>query len=245
MKFPWRILGHEAILERLENDLEEQRIAHAYLFCGPQEIGKFRVVKTFAMLLQCAQGNLCRSCTACLQLEKNIHPTTTVVDRLWIKDKQEDLESLAAFSNFDQSHRKKTGKRSDQIGIDDVFVFTDRLWQTTSEPFKICLVRDIERMTEEAMNAFLKILEEPPSKTIFLLTATHRDALLPTLVSRTRVVEMALVPNSTLRAELPAAEAFSPADIDQILTLSQGRPKRFLRFLENPDFLARTEKSVP
>jgi|GEM_PF-268717 len=239
MKFPWRIIGHHKILEKLEKEFEEKKLSHSYLFSGPREIGKFFLVKTFSELLQCEHGNLCRNCPSCIQVEKNIHPSTTVVDELWMKDKMEDFEELAKYSNFDQSHRKKTGKKSDQIGIDDVLEFTASLSQKTNSAYKVCLVRNIERMTEEAMNAFLKILEEPPEKTIFLLTTTHQEMLLPTIVSRTRVIELGLTPNSILEERLaePDFGNFSAAEKEKILTLSQGRPARLLRFRDDPEFL--------
>lgn len=237
MKFPWHIIGHSKILEKIEDDIESENIAQSYLFCGPKEIGKFRLIKTFAQILQCEEKNLCRSCAACQRIEKSIHEATFVLDQLWIQDKNQDLEQLAKYSNFDQSHRKKSGKRSDQIGIDDIQVFVEPLWQTTSAPYKIALIRDAQRMTEGAMNTLLKILEEPPAKTHFFLTATHREGLLPTIISRTRVVEMGLVPNSILRKELEQEGDLSPEQQQKILTLSQGRSERFTRFLDDTEFL--------
>lgn len=238
MKFPWRIIGHDTIRERLEADYAKGFVAQSYLFCGPAEIGKFRLAKTFAQLLQCENKNLCRHCDTCRQIEKNIHQSTRIVDRLWMKDAAEDLEFLAKYSNFDQGHRKKAGKKSDQIGVEDVQVFTEFLTQKTDAPYKICIVRNLERMTTGAMNTFLKVLEEPPPKTIFLLTTTHWQNLLPTVVSRTRILEMHLVQNAVLRRHLSAEANMEPEQENAILTLAQSRPSRLLRLMNNPEFLS-------
>ncbi len=135
-------------------------------------------------------------------------------------------------------HRKKIQKRSDQIGVDDVFEFTRSLWQKTDAPYKICIIRDMERMTEEAMNTFLKTLEEPPEKTIFLMTATHKDSLLSTVLSRVRIIEMGLLPNSLLKKTLDEADPGLPDEKkERIITLMQGRRSRLVRFLADPSYL--------
>ncbi|MBI5414399.1 hypothetical protein HZA38_02695 [Candidatus Peregrinibacteria bacterium] len=237
MKFSWRIIGHEKILEKLEADFENGTVGQSYLLCGPREIQKFKVIQRFAELLQCEQKNMCRTCDACVRIEKNIHRSTIVVDKLWVKDKSADLEELAKYSNFDQSHRKRKGKKSDQIGVDDVLEFVKPLWQKTDDDYKVCIIRDIERMTEEAMNTFLKTLEEPPEKTIFLMTATHKEHLLPTIISRVRVIEMGLIPNSVLKKTLDEEhEDISDEKKEKILTLAQGRSDRLMKFLSDPDF---------
>ncbi len=238
MKFPWRIIGHERILERLEEEFEKNAISQVYLFCGPKEIGKFEIAKRFAMLLQCEHKNFCRNCDACQRIKNARHSDTTLVDKLWIKEKEENLEVIAEYSNFDQSHRKKTGKRTNQIGVEDAIEFTKSLWQKTESSYKICIIRDAERMTEGAMNTMLKILEEPPGNTIFLLTATHKESLLPTIVSRTRVIEMSLVPNSVLRKTLAEEKSDISEEAQQkIITLAQGRPLRALKLVHDTEFV--------
>jgi DNA polymerase-3 subunit delta' len=93
-------------------------------------------------------------------------------------------------------------------------------------------------MNNESANAFLKLLEEPPNRTIFLLTATHEKLLPETVISRTRTIQMNLVPLGTLRSYLRKIDRqLSTEKTEELLTLSQGRPARLTRFLEDPDFL--------
>lgn len=237
VKFDWRIIGHEKILNKLERDIENNNIASATLFVGPAEIGKSRVCKTFAKILQCGEL-FSYDHEISKQIEKNIFSDVVIVDLLWQKDKMENFDIIGKSSNFDQSHRKKNNMRSDTISIDDVRAFSERLYEKPNANYKICYIKNAHRMKKEAANAFLKILEEPPTKTIFLLTATHENLLPSTVVSRTRVLQMNLVPRKIIENYLEENYPnMKTEEKNEILTLTQGRPARLQRFLENPDFL--------
>lgn len=237
MKYDWKIIGHERVFEKIERDIEKGNIATATLFVGPEEIGKYRAAKTFAKILECGE-EFSHDHLIARQIEKNIFPDVITVSRLWQKEKMEDFDVIAKSSNFDQSERKKSKMSSDTISIEDVASFTGRLYEKPQARYKICLIKDVHRMTQSAANAFLKILEEPNPRTIFIMTTTHEDLLPETIISRTRVFQMHLVPRETIRAHLEERRPdLSYEEKQELITLTQGRPARLARFLRNPDFL--------
>ncbi len=237
MKYDWKVIGHEKILAKIERDLELGNIASATLLVGPEEIGKYRVAKTFAKILN-SGGSFSHDSEISQQIEKNIHPDVTTISALWQKDKLEDFEIISKSSNFDQSERKKKKMISDTISIDDVISFSSKLYEKTSSKYKICLIKNVHRMNHNSANAFLKILEEPPEKTIFIMTASHEDLLPKTVTSRTRVFQMNLVSQATIRKYLNTVERIMEDDEkEELITLSQGRPARLNKFLNDSDFL--------
>lgn len=171
------------------------------------------------------------------------HPHLTVVDQLWIEDVMEDWEALARSSNFPQVHRSKAPKaKSDAIGTDDLTEIIGRV-ALKRETHHVVVIRRIERMTIETANKFLKTLEEPPPHTIFILTTDSFADVLPTIVSRCRVVEFANVApraiDQLLRQHFPD---LAPDLAARIMNLSLGKPARAVRLAKNPElFTAYTD----
>lgn len=237
MKYEWNIIGHQKIIEKLENDLESNNLSSSLLLVGPAEIGKFKVAKTFAKILESGEDYTSNH-SICRQIDKNIFSDVISVDTLWQKDYMENFDIIGKTSNFDQSHRKRKNMRTDTISIDDIRAISERIYEKPQANYKICLIKNIHRMNMEAANAFLKLLEEPPERTIFILTANHEKLLPETVVSRTRVLQMNLVGKSILKKYLEKENpGISDEKKDELLNLTQGRPARLQRFLSDPDFL--------
>lgn len=153
-----KILGHDRTIEPLRKALGAGQIPHALLFCGPDGIGKSRVATGLAQALNCqAQDKApCEQCLACQKIAKNIHP-----DCLWI------------------------GPEGKVIKIDTLREVKQRAYLHPLEGrAKIFLIDPAETMTDAGANALLKILEEPPSQTFFILITSKPSLLLPTIRSR-------------------------------------------------------------
>ena len=139
-------------------------------------------------------------------------------------------------SNFNQLHRSKSPKaKTDSLGIEDLREILARI-HTTSEEWKIFVIHNVERFTREAVNSFLKILEEPPPKTIFLLTTSNLPLLLPTLVSRCRVMQFTNVSNAAIEKMLE--EKFpnlAEKERKRVVNFAMGKPIRAFNLAENPD----------
>jgi DNA polymerase-3 subunit delta' len=234
------ILGHDFQLSELSRDLASGNVAHAYLFSGPPHIGKFTVAKSFAkkLLLDGEDPALVPAKTN--QVDRLLHPDLFVLDRLWIEDTQEDFEVLGRFTNIPQQHRQKSGAKTDTISIDDVRVLQERLYEVSTARYRCCLIRSFERMREEASNAFLKILEEPPKQVVFILTAATIAALPPTIVSRVRVLQFFPLSLPQLR---PLVSSLEEGTAAFLLHVCQGAPGIIRRLIDDPEML-REQRSL-
>lgn len=209
MKYNWSIIGHENQLKLIERDIETGNLAHAYLLAGPNSVGKHTVAKKVAGILQCDE-DFCHKCNACIQVQKGSH-----IDTIELQDDHQSIK------------------------IGEVRKIIERLNMTKQSKYKVFLVQTIERMTIEAANSFLKILEEPPEGTIFILTTNNIRSLLPTIVSRVRVVKFSNVSVKYLQDKLH--ELYPDCEeemIKQVSLFSLGKTGKALHLMENPDSLA-------
>jgi len=229
------IVGHQTQLQQLQDDLENANVTHAYLFAGDSHLGKMTVARRFAsqLLSQGVEPDALEQVHS--QIEKLVHPDILVLDQLWIENVCEDWDVIAKTSNVSQQHRaKKPPAKTDVISIDDIRVLQDRLYETGTGTWRCCVIRSVERMQDAAANAFLKILEEPPAGLVFLLTTQVLSALLPTIVSRTRVMKFHALPHVQL---LPLLSGFPEDDAQFILHLAQGAPGTVITLRDDPELL--------
>ncbi len=162
LHYDWHVVGHQKELLALERDLLKDNLAHAYLFSGPENIGKYTVAKRFAEILQCENGG-CGACSTCLEIRRDYNADT--------------LEIVGT---------------DESVKIDTVREILASLYTKPQSRHKILLIKNIEKMTAEAANALLKTLEEPPPQMIFLLTTSHLHDVLLTVVSRVRLCKFYL-----------------------------------------------------
>lgn len=229
------IIGHERQREALATDMHTGNIAHAYLFSGPAHLGKMSLAYAFARdLLTSGKDEQAAKQTE-RQMEHLMHPDLMVLDKLWIEDVCDDWEVIAKFSNVPQVHRsKKPGAKTDSISIDDIRMLQEHLYGTAIGRYRCCIIRCVERMQDAAANAFLKILEEPPPNLVFLLTTQEQSLLLPTIVSRARVLPFMRLAGKTIRSLLSGMEE---DDARFILHLARGAPGTAMRLAADPDLL--------
>lgn len=209
MKYNWSIIGHEKQLLRIENDFESGNISHAYLLSGSNSVGKYTVAKKMANILQC-ENDLCYKCSTCIQINKGSH-----IDTIQLEDNGESIK------------------------IEEIRKIIERLNMTRQSPYKILLIQSVERMTREAANSFLKILEEPPIQTVFIMTTDNVKLLLPTIISRVRIIKFACVSSDYLTQKL--RELYPTQDektIKQVSLFSLGKTGKAVHLMEHPDSLA-------
>ncbi|HAI98020.1 TPA: hypothetical protein DCL30_00555 [Candidatus Peribacteria bacterium] len=228
------IVGHADQIAQLQVDLAAGNVAHAYLFSGSRHLGKMTTARWFALQLLCdgVAPELHEQVSG--QVERLVHPDLLVLDQLWMEGTCEDWEVIARSSNAPQQERAKNGVKTDTISIDDVRALQERLYETGTSKWRCCIIRSIERMQDPAANAFLKILEEPPLGLVFLLTTQAFPSLLPTVISRSRVLHFHRLPSRDI-AELLGG--MTEDDVHFILHLAQGVPGIALQLKESPDAL--------
>ena len=159
MKHFGQIIGHSEVIEHLQKGIRENKVSHAYIFAGEKGSGKKTMAEIFATTLQCqGRGEVaCGTCQSCMQAESGNQP-----DIKWV------------------THEKAS------IGVDDVRnqVNQDIAIKPYSSPYKIYIIPDGEKMTEQAQNALLKTIEEPPEYAVVILLTDNVNSFLPTILSR-------------------------------------------------------------
>lgn len=211
-----KILGHAKNIARLKALVASGRVPPALLFCGPEGTGKFLVAQEFAKALNCthkpaeekpAEENLfgaapsaapaagapmddaCDNCVSCLQIDSGAHPDVRVID--------------AEFQGF---LRDEGTDKQQALRIDTVREFSRYVYQKTMlSPWKVFIINDAHTLRTEAQNAMLKILEEPPERTVFLLVAAKKSSLLATIISRSYALDF---------------KELSAADVEELLERS-------------------------
>jgi len=228
------VIGHTTQLEALKSDIQNKNIAHAYLLAGSRHLGKMTIAHHFAYQLLSIKSPLEKP-ELLRQFERLLHPDLLVMDQLWIEDVADDWESISHTSNVPQVHRsKKPAAKTDTISIDDIRALQERLYETGAGEYRCCIIRSIERMQDTAANAFLKILEEPPEGLVFILTTQTPSALLPTILSRARIMHFNRLPRTEL---LPIVSALSEEDQKFILRIARGAPGVAKVLSKDPDML--------
>jgi DNA polymerase-3 subunit delta' len=210
------IIGHTDILSMLSSSIINKRLAHAYLFLGPDNIGKKTLALSFAQAIQCLNKKQkpCLVCTACVQIQKGNHPDTQILS---------GTESL-----------KIEEIRSLQHNL---------VLNPYNSPYKIAIIDSASRMTFEAQNAFLKTLEEPPGQTILILTVTNKKKLLPTILSRCQIIFFRNISTEIIQKSLEKRN-IAKKQAEELARLSLGRPGLALRILKEPAILEKREEQI-
>lgn len=205
------VVGQQAIIQTLKNAVVQDRIAHAYLFCGPRGTGKTSIAKIFARMLNCTSENHnqpCGYCENCNMAISGSHP---------------DIIEIDAASNN---------------GVDEVRDLIDRVkYAPMQGKYKIYIVDEVHMMTPGAFNALLKTIEEPPEHVIFIFATTEPNKVIPTIISRCQRFDFSKVSQSDIEKRLNVVCQSEKINIDQealslIASLSDGGMRDSLSILD-------------
>ncbi|MBP7654132.1 hypothetical protein KA977_11970 [Candidatus Dependentiae bacterium] len=186
----------------LKNSITQKRLAHAYIFSGQEGLGKLFIARYFINLIQCLNSERtlepCGICKNCNKIKQDIF-----VDNLEITCPDD-----------------KTTISVDQIR-EEILEFAK--YSANEGKYKVCLIYPVEKMRAEAMNALLKILEEPPEKFIFLLVTANHFQLLPTILSRCQIIKFKPLPVKQIENRLMKYNNIDPVKSKILSVLSGGR----------------------
>lgn len=205
-----RIIGYDRNIALLRRSLASGKLSHAYLFNGIDASGMRDTACALVQAVFCGNDDGCGTCPACRKLSGGNHPDLHVV------------RPDGAFIKIDQIRELQR----------------ELSYRPFEAPKKACIVEDAERMNPAAANAFLKTLEEPPGDAILILTTTHVDSVLPTILSRCQQLRFPPLPTETIAAHLLK----SGADEDSAriaAALAGGSIERAQNLLENDGLQSR------
>lgn len=206
------IIGHGQIIEHLQNAIKQNKVSHAYIFDGEKGAGKKTLAEVFAKALQCLEKkeNPCGICKSCLQADSKNHPDIIYV-----------------------THEKAS------LGVDDIReqITKDMEIKPYSSCYKIYIVDDADKMTEQAQNALLKTIEEPPEYGIVILLTDNANKLLPTILSRCVTLHLKMVNLAAIKEFLIKEYNLPDYHAELSANFSQGNVGKAIRYASNEDFM--------
>ncbi len=216
----WGIIGHEHTINTLRRALVAERVRHAYLFTGPEHIGKALLARRFAQTLLCTGGpdpriapqNPCNVCLSCRKVMHNNHPDVHYIARP--PDKQFILIDQVRALQSDSARKTLEGRRN------------------------VFIIQGMHEMNVQAANCLLKTLEEPEPDVVLLLTAPDAGQLLPTILSRVQQIPMHLLTTTQIKTALEERWQVEPEEATLIAALAAGRMGWAVQAVEDEDMLA-------
>lgn len=206
------IIGHEQIIEHLQNAIAMDKVSHAYIINGPDKSGKMMLAEAFAMTVQCEQGgrDACLECHSCKQALGRNQPDIIYV-----------------------SHEKPN-----TISVNDIRtqVNNDIVIKPYSSRHKIYIIDEAEKMNVQAQNALLKTIEEPPAYAIILLLTTNADNFLPTILSRCVSLNIKAVPDETIEKYLMSNWQIPDYQAQICVAFAQGNVGKAIQLASSSDF---------
>ena len=240
------VIGQEEAKQRLIREAKEGKIAHARLFCGPEGIGKLPLAIAFARYLSCnnpGEKDACGVCPSCIKFNKLAHPDLHFVFPV-IKKKAKDTVSDDFIAEWREllSHTpyfnlniwlEEMGAENQQAQIyvkESDEIIRKLSLKSSQGGYKIMIIWLPEKMNVECSNKLLKLLEEPPSQTIFLLVSEEPDMLLTTIQSRTQRFTLYGIEEKYITERLQNQYGLQEKDANSIAHQSEGN---FLKALES------------
>ena len=171
------VIGQAHVSDTLKKALQSDKLAHAYLFCGPRGVGKTTCARILAKVVNCQspidKHTPCGNCTSCKTFEDN-----------------------ASFNIFELDAASNNSVENIRSLIDQVRI------QPQSGAYKIFIIDEVHMLSQAAFNAFLKTLEEPPSYVIFIMATTEKHKILPTILSRCQIYDFKRIQPSDIVPQL-------------------------------------------
>ena len=206
------IVGHEQIIEHLKTAIEMGKVSHAYILNGPDLSGKMMIAEAFARALLCEKQDPdgCGECRSCRQSDDRNNP-----DIIYVK------------------HDKPN-----TISVDDIRtqLNNDIVIKPYSNQYKIYIVDEAEKMNQQAQNALLKTIEEPPAYADIMLLTTNADSFLQTIRSRCITLNLKSVKNDVIKSYLMTEKKIPDYQADVCAAFAQGVVGKAIKLASSDDF---------
>ncbi len=213
------IIGQNEIVNALKAVLKDDSSRHAYIFAGPEGIGKRMVAKIFAAALLCAERNSfirCENCQSCRLFESSTNPDFYVVEAEGTSISVDDIR-----------------KMQKDISIRPLYAAK-----------KVYLIAEADKMTVQAQNCLLKTLEEPPRYAVIILTAANSNSLLETIRSRSILYNFRKNTNEEVKTCIQKIKGDELSGVDFVVSYADGVPGKAIELVESEDFRINRDKAL-
>ena len=247
-----QIPGQKAVIDRLRCSVAENRVSHALLFYGPEGSGKFAIALAFARYISCENrtaDDACGVCPSCVKYDKLIHPDlhfvfpvikkksgTEVVSDTYLSQWRAMVLKSAWFSLSTWTEAMEVANEQALIPVAEAAEIIRKLSLKSFESdFKIMIIWLPEKMNAETANKLLKMIEEPPARTLFILVSEEDDKLLPTITSRCQHIRIPAISSADLSAHLMKAAGMDPEKASDIAAIANGNMVRAMELAREDD----------
>ncbi|MCP4266459.1 MAG: DNA polymerase III subunit delta' [Candidatus Brocadiaceae bacterium] len=203
------ILAQDHVINHFKETIKADHLSHAYIFTGQDGVGKSLFAKEFTKTLFCkkSKNNSCNSCLNCIRIEKDNHPDIYQIE----------IEEKAKYIKIENIRKLQHSVRLSPIESD----------------YKIFIIKDANRMNEEASNCLLKTLEEPTPNTIFILIANSLSSIKETIKSRCQIIRFHTIPTHIIRKQLSKKFNTETREIEWVSRFSNGSLGDAVELLES------------
>jgi DNA polymerase-3 subunit delta' len=246
------IPGQKEIKAKLLRSVKEERVSHAQLFAGPEGCGSMALALAYARYVSCENRtdyDSCGTCKSCVKYEKLIHPdlhfvfpvikgkkATDPVSDNYLEEWREFVKRSPYFTLNNWMDSIEVGNAQGMIFASEASEIIKKLSLKTFESdYKIMIIWLPEKMHQATANKLLKMIEEPPEKTLFLLVSEEPDKVIPTILSRCQLVKVPSFNSSDIKKYLTDRFSIAPDKASDISRVSNGNITRAIELCENED----------
>jgi DNA polymerase-3 subunit delta' len=247
-----RIPGQKEIIGKLIRSVHEERVSHAPLFAGPEGCGSLALALAYARFISCenrTEHDSCGTCKSCVKYEKMIHPdlhfvfpvikgkkATDPVSDNYLEEWREFVKKSPYFTLNNWLDSIEVGNAQGMIFASEASEIIKKLnLKTFESDFKIMIIWLPEKMHQATANKLLKMIEEPPEKTLFLLVAEEPDKVIPTILSRCQLIKIPSFRGSDIDRYLIQRFGLTSDKASDISRVSAGNIIRAIELCENED----------
>ena len=248
------VIGQQALKQRLIQSVATNRVSHAQLFLGPEGSGKLALALAYAQYINCknrSERDSCGVCSSCIKYSKLSHPDLHFIFPTTTNKKvKKDPESVLFLDEWRHFAIEKeayftANQWYDYLGVEnkqgtiyarDANEIIRKLqFKAFEADYKITIIWMVEKINPTAANKLLKLLEEPPDKTIFILIAEEQEQILPTVRSRAYLVKIPKITDKDMLQALTEKFQCREADVRDAMLMAQGNWIDALSLYENTE----------
>ncbi len=247
-----QIPGQKETIEKLLKSVHEERVSHAQIFAGPEGCGSMALALAYARYISCenrSETDSCGTCKSCIKYEKLIHPDLHFVFPVIKGKKANDpvsdnyIEEWRGFVRASPYFTLNNWLNTIEVGNAQGMIFASEASEIIKvlslkpfeSDFKIMIIWLPEKMHQATANKLLKMIEEPPEKTLFLLVSEETDKVIPTILSRCQIIKIPAFKTGDIKNYLVNRECIASDKASDIARVSTGNITRALELCKNEE----------